>query len=509
MTDKILVTNCTALKKKYKNSAQAVLDAVRELIAADKDRGLTTQLVDISDQTKMKTFKGRAVTSPGNERQCKDAVDAIYAIAKPDYLVLVDGPDVVPHLTLNNPTPGDGDANVPSDLPYASEAPYTSRDPAKYAAVTRAVGRIPGVTGAAKPDFIVKQLKSAAVYKSCKRADYMNHFAISAQVWQASTALSVENIFGSNAIKTCPTTGSPGVRKMLAPLSHFINCHGAEVDPHFYGQKGDDYPVAMASDDISAGAKRNAMIAAECCYGAQLFDPQQAGNVLPISNSYLDAGAIAFLGSTTIAYGPAEGNGSADLLTQYFLINALTGASLGRASLEARQKFVQGQKMEDPVNVKTLAQFILLGDPSLQPCRDIGPEAAADAKVVDFSAARKTRRVALVAGGQAAADCSGFPGKKVLRPSRTLHNLVRKLARRRGFRARPRDINSFQVVGGARYGLEMKARGVEEKVLLLVEHRPARAKVTKKKRKILPQTRILVAHAQDNRVTLISEYVRR
>jgi hypothetical protein len=36
--------------------------------------------------------------------------------------------------------------------------------------------------------------------------------------------------------------------------------------------------------------------------------------------------------------------------------------------------------------------------------------------VVDFSAARKTRRVALVAAGQAAADCSGFPGKKVLRP---------------------------------------------------------------------------------------------
>ena len=509
MTDKILVTNCAALKKKYKNGSHAVLDAVRDLIAADKDRRLTTQLVDISDRTKMKLFKCRAVTSPGNERQCKDAVDAIYAIAKPDYLVLVDGPDVVPHLTLNNGTPGDGDANVPSDLPYASDAPYTSSDPAKYAAVTRAVGRIPGVTGATKPDFIVKQLKAAATYKSRKRADYIDYFALSAQVWQASTAMSVENIFGSNAIKTCPATGSPEVRKMLAPLSHFVNCHGAEVDPHFYGQKGNNYPVAMASDDVTVGAKRNTMIAAECCYGAQLFDPEQAGNVLPISNSYLDAGAIAFFGSTTIAYGPAEGNGSADLLTQYFMINALSGSSLGRACLQARQKFVQGQKMEDPVNVKTLAQFILLADPSLQPCRDVGPEAEADAKVVDFSAARKTRRVALAAAGLAAADCSGFPGKKVLRPSRTLHNLVRKLARKRGFRARIQDISSFHVVGGALYRSEMKARGVEEKVVLLVEHRPAPAKATKKKGMILPQTRILVAHAHDNRVTRITEYVRR
>ena len=84
MTDKILVTNCAALKKKYNNGMQAVLDAVRDLIAADKDRGLTTQLVDISDRTKMKALKGKAVTSPGNERQCKDAVDAIYASAKPD-----------------------------------------------------------------------------------------------------------------------------------------------------------------------------------------------------------------------------------------------------------------------------------------------------------------------------------------------------------------------------------------------------------------------------------------
>lgn len=508
MTDKILVTNCAALTKKYKNGARAVLDAVRDLIAADKSRGLTTELVDISDPVKMKAFKGKAVSGPGNERQCKDAVDAINAGAKPDYLVFVDGTDVVPHLTLNNPTPGDGDANVPSDLPYASDAPYTSRDPAKYAAVTRAVGRIPGVTGATKPDFIVKQLKAAAAYKSRKRADYVDYFAISAQVWDGSTALSVENIFGNNAIKTCPPTGTPDVRRLLAPLSHFINCHGAEADPHFYGQKGDDYPVSMASDDVAAGAKRNTMIAAECCYGAQLFDPEQAGNVMPICNSYLDAGAIAFLGSTTIAYGPADGNGAADLLTQYFMINALAGSSLGRAFLEARQKFVLGQKMEDPVNVKTLAQFILLADPSLQPCQDVGPQAEADTKVIDFLAARKTRRVALVAAGHAAADSSGFPGKKVLRPSRTLHDLVRKLARKRGFRARPQDISSFWVVGGANYGLEMKARGVEQKVVLLVEHRPAPARA-KSKGKILPQTRVLVAHAQDNRLTEIAEYVRR
>ena len=287
MIDKVLVTNSAALRKKYKDGSRAVLAAARQLIAADKKRGLTARLVDISDKAKMAAFQGKPVTSLGNERQCKDAVDAIYAKAKPDYIVLIDGPDVVPHLTLNNPASGDGDAEVPSDLPYACDAPFTSRDPAKYVAVTRVVGRIPGVTGAAKPDFVIKQLKAAAAYRSRTRTDYLDHFAISAEVWKASTLLSVENIFGNDAINTCPATGSPAVRKLLTPLSHFINCHGAEVDPHFYGQKGNDYPVAIASADVAAGAKRNTVIAAECCYGAQLFDPEQAGNVLPIPNTYL------------------------------------------------------------------------------------------------------------------------------------------------------------------------------------------------------------------------------
>jgi hypothetical protein len=58
-----------------------------------------TQLVDISDRDQMRIFKGKAVTSPDNQRQCKDAVDAIYTRARPDYIVLLDGPDVLPHLT--------------------------------------------------------------------------------------------------------------------------------------------------------------------------------------------------------------------------------------------------------------------------------------------------------------------------------------------------------------------------------------------------------------------------
>jgi hypothetical protein len=323
-------------------------------------------------------------------------------------------------------------------------------------------------------------------------------------VWRQSTEESVDNIFGSKAIKLCPPTKGSG--NLLTPLAHFINCHGAETDPNFYGQRGKQYPVSMTSDDVSRGAKRSTLVAAECCFGAQLYDPNDANGKWPIANAYLGAGAAAFFGSTTIAYGPAKGNGSADLLTQYFLIDTFAGASIGRACLQARQKFVLEQKMEDPVNLKTLAQFVLLGDPSLQPCPTQVPDAKELAEFVDESAARKMRRVALVAAGKAAADSSGFPGKRVARRAKKLHGVVQKLARQRGFRARSQDLAAFHVVGGGTYGKELKARGVEQKVLMLVEeHKTGGAKAVDLP-KGLRNVRILVAHAQDNRVTSLTEY---
>src|ERR1700704_2956777 len=258
MPDKIIVTNSSALSKKYgAKGLKAVLEAVSDLAAADKARGLSTQLVNLSSAARIKKFRGAPVTSPGNQRQCKDAVDAIFRSAKPDYLVILDGPDVVPHLELNNPTPGDKDKSVPSDLPYASDAPFTKKDAAAYAAVTRVVGRIPGITGAKDADFLVKLIKTAANFKTRKRNDYLPHFAISAEVWRESTEESVDNTFGSKTIKTCPPTGTAGVGKLLSPLMHFINCHGGESDPQFYGQRGGQYPVSMTSDNVARYASRN------------------------------------------------------------------------------------------------------------------------------------------------------------------------------------------------------------------------------------------------------------
>src|SRR5687768_17306118 len=92
-----------------------------------------------------------------------------------------------------------------------------------------------------------------------------------------------------------------------------------------------------------------------------------------ICSAYLAGKAYAFFGSSTIAYGPADTNDNADLICQFFLRRVVTGASVGRAALEARQQFAQQTGELSPADLKTLAQFNLLGDPSVTPVAASAP----------------------------------------------------------------------------------------------------------------------------------------
>jgi hypothetical protein len=166
------------------------------------------------------------------------------------------------------------------------------------------------------------------------------------------------------------------------PRVHFINCHGDTASSKFFGEFptdrfSDAHDAAHLPTRIAAGA----VVAAECCYGAELYEPARAGGQAGIANTYLGEGAHGFFGSTTIAYGPSEGQGQADLICQYFVEAVRKGASLGRAALEARQRFVAQFSHTDPADLKTAVQFLLLGDPSLQPV-DPTPHAFAKSKTM-------------------------------------------------------------------------------------------------------------------------------
>ncbi len=371
MVDKLIVTNRAALRRKYGARGLAKVTAgVKALIAADRKRGLVTRLIAI-DSAAMKRY-GPAVTDASSARQNKRAVDSLYRALRPHYLMILGSIDVIPHQDPKNPVFVDDQEDDPvawGDLPYACDAPY-SRDIAKFIGPTRVIGRLPDMTGASEPSHLLTCLSAAATYKTRPLAQYLNYFALSAKVWEKSTALSLTNTFGSaSKLLLAPPTTSRGASRKLGARSHFINCHGALADSRFYGEDKSGMPVALDAKDIGSRIREGTVAAVECCYGAELYD--SVGLELPTSicQTYMRQKAYGYFGSTTIAYGPAEGNGAADLITQYFLLEVQAGHSIGLAALKAQQRYVEQADELDPIDLKTLAQFYLLGDPSVQPVK--------------------------------------------------------------------------------------------------------------------------------------------
>src|SRR5262249_10784142 len=148
----------------------------------------------------------------------------------------------------------------------------------------------------------------------------------------------------ASKMKLSPPGGPTWSASVLAPRFHFINCHGDDRTPKYFGQRGENYPTSHYSPKLVSKIVDGTVVAAECCYGPQLYDPKQPlhardARIPGIAVTYLEEGAYGFFGSTTIAYGPSEGNGQADLICQYFINAVRGGASLGRAALEARHRF--------------------------------------------------------------------------------------------------------------------------------------------------------------------------
>jgi hypothetical protein len=414
MSNKVVITNFSALNTKYGSTgAKKIKTALNSLIAADKTRGFDTRVIDVASSTAMKSMKGKKVSNAADPKQNKAAVDAIYKALVPDYIVLLGATDVIPHQDLRNPVFGGDDLDefAYGDVPYACEAPY-SREPKDFIGPTRVVGRLPDITGSSDSAYLVGLLATATNWKSRPRTDYGKCFAITAQVWKKSTTLSIQKLFGSSAdLQLSPPKGPNWTPAQLGRLAHFVNCHGAPSDPTFYGQKGkNNFPIAHLAANVEGKVAEGTVASIECCYGAELYDP--AGGQSGICSTYLGGKAYGYFGSSTIAYGPADSNGSADLICQYFIRRILAGASLGRAALEARLEFTGGAAELDPVDLKTIAQFNLLGDPSIhpvampvthtavaQPKGLAGVAKAARAAIADATVARTDRRRQLLARG--------------------------------------------------------------------------------------------------------------
>jgi hypothetical protein len=421
---KVVVSHLGALRSKYLNRHSEVVSAVEDLARADAARGLQTRLICI-DQDIMRELGGSPSPRGGlcdmrdfaAQQEAKEAVDLIVTSLGPDYIAILDGPDVIPYVRLDNPVHEVGEKFVDSDLPYASDTGY-SRKVLDHLSVTRAVARIPNALGVANPDPVSRALNTAAKFRPRPSSDYCRYFALSAPEFAPSTKKSIRTVFNKEKdLDVVPPADFTNIGVRFSRLGHFINCHGLPSTSKFYGgpAPGGEATVAMTSEQVAAQAAEEVLVVAQCCFGADLYDPKEAKGIGPICISYFARGALGYFGSTNTVFGGRDqGNssipyGKGDVLASLFWQKVLAGASLGGSLAAARQDFIKTQSMFDSRNLKTLAQFVIFGDPSTAPCLTSLPE------IKDT-----TFKTKLTQNGQAVARAATVPAlrEKVLATAR-------------------------------------------------------------------------------------------
>ena len=410
---KLSITCRKPLEKKYGAKALAIIEgAIAKWIASDAARGIRTIHLAVDDAKDMKPYNVAPVTGTITAGKVKRAIDALVAGLTPDYIVLIGSGDVVPLFNVTNPTlsnDGDTDPTVPTDNPYASSHTFDGKKRASYLVPDRVLGRIPDLPGSKDPAWLLNYLAVATAWKSRPPASYARDLLVCCDTWRKSGKACVEYLSRNAAtMMTCPPSGDSSKRMQgrRAALLQMIKCHGAPNDSWFYGQRGYDYPEVMRSTSLRKRTSKATVVGSMCCFGANIFDPldpaaQHPGEP-PISSVYLRQGAFGFLGSTCTAWVGLDSMLCSDWIVAAFLKSVLGGASLGRATLEARQNLARWSQSQgdqvDSADEKTLIQFMLLGDPSIHPVKASEPGALASAgmlgaaPVASVALARRQRR---------------------------------------------------------------------------------------------------------------------
>jgi hypothetical protein len=118
----------------------------------------------------------------------------------------------------------------------------------------------------------------------------------------------------------------------------------------------------------------------------------------------------------------------------------MQGASLGRAALEAHQRFVAQFSHVDPSDLKTAVQFLLLGDPSVHPVKGVA-----------HAFSRTTAMRSAMRSGLVQPDTRGYRRERLMRTGANLSRTVGAAVPTR--RSTPRAAKEFLVKAARESGI--------------------------------------------------------
>jgi hypothetical protein len=395
----VIFSSWDSLCEKYGNETGLVIDQeLKKLAALISKRPEWNAIVYYPDDlNSVKNYALTQVNSVDPWDLKLSLVDLDEALAKKGQrigaLLIVDGPDVVPHHELPNPT-DDSDATVPSDNPYSTLD-------ANYFVPEWPVGRLPGEAGS-DAGLLLEQIRRLCTYhekykKTAKGLPGLSfdfaflqtlrnffqtsvtnklerNFGYSASVWRRSSVAAFRPIGDGNALLVSPPAYSGAFDIQLvqqAKLAYF-NLHGLSDSSEWYGQKdfsetssGPDYPVALSPKDLTRSEQTPKVIFTEACYGGHIAGKTEDES---LTLKFLSIGTQAVVASSVVAYGSvASPLIGADLLGSLFWKYIKEGYTVGECFVKAKFDMVREmnkrQGFLDGEDQKTLLSFILYGDP--------------------------------------------------------------------------------------------------------------------------------------------------
>ncbi len=386
----VVLSSRTALQRRFGADGFTALDRrLQQYAMALRRRGVMTHICYCDDEASLRLDEGiAAAPAPAEAGTLRDILRTLAGALSArgrtlGAALLVGGDEIVPFHRLPNPLPDD-DVVVLSDNPYATD------DPA-YVAPQRMVARLPD-GNSSDPSLLFAQLDRMTAYhygsrpQTHRSRQFLGRHRASntpelgiwsagycAEIWQEVSRAVLDTLTAD-----APLTSSPphlaetlDLRALRNRRLLYLNLHGAAGLPNFYGQPdavwpgaATQLPVALRPDQIDTDVADGALILSEACYGAELIG-RTVDTSIPLRA--LAHGALAVVGATVNAYGtmtdPLIG---ADLLFHHMMKHLARGEPIGRALHQARLDFAQEmyrrQGFLDDVDIKTLIEFVLLGD---------------------------------------------------------------------------------------------------------------------------------------------------
>ncbi len=403
--EKCILTHKANLIQVYgKEGFEKIHKAMGELAKVSRAE---TEIVFIDEAASVKAHKIDPVKE-SNPEKIQKAIETLCKQYDTEYLLLVGGNRIIPFHQLKDPT-------NPNEIVY-SDAPYADIYFDDLRSPDISMGRMPD-GGVKDPTLLLNQLQTAINYFKGVVKETVDTTGVSAKSWEKVSMRLYDKLKGETELILTPEYGlGTNVPEHInlailrpekwqyerpdsvtkAVIEHVSSLIKHKIDPQlltgrkllYFNIHGDDrvdpwmgdmmtskkiegeecimivYPDIVKPWVIKEAKVTNAIVFTEACYGAYTIDKTpETSNAL----CFLNQGVLCLVGSTAVAYGEPRKQYPrwADVLAKYFFDFIKRKYEVGTAFQMAKQRYVGTERPFNREDLKTMFEFLLLGDPSV------------------------------------------------------------------------------------------------------------------------------------------------